>query len=146
MIFLPDTNVWIRFLNPGENMVKDRFLAADPSTIWLCAVVKAELFFCAIKSGRIHENLALLNESFADFKSLSFDAAAAARKYGEIRSDLARKDTPIGPNDLMIAAIASVHAAVLVTHNTREFTRVTALKFPRHSICLCGFVANCKGG
>ena len=31
-------------------------------------------------------------------------------------------------NDLMIAAIASVHEAVLVTHNTREFTRVTGLK------------------
>ena len=40
MIFLPDTNVWIRFLNPGKNLVADRFLAADPSTIWLCAVVK----------------------------------------------------------------------------------------------------------
>jgi len=81
MKFLPDTNVWIRFLNLGENLVKDRFLTADPSTIWLCSVVKAELFF----------------------------------------------GTPIGPNDLMIAAIASVHEAVLVTHNTREFTRVTGL-------------------
>jgi len=127
MIFLPDTNVWIRFLNPGENMVKDRFLAADPSTIWLCAVVKAELFFGAMKSSRIPENLALLDELFADFKSLSFDDDAA-RKYGEIRSDLVRMGTPIGPNDLMIAAIASVHAAVLVTHNIREFTRVTDLK------------------
>lgn len=127
MIFLPDTNVWIRFLNPGENLVKDRFLSDDPSTIWLCAVVKAELFFGAMKSSRIRENLALLDELFADFESLSFDDTAA-RKYGEIRSDLARKGTPIGPNDLMIAAIASVHEAVLVTHNTREFTRVTGLK------------------
>jgi len=127
MIFLPDTNVWIRFLNPGENLVKDRFLSADPSTIWLCAVVKAELFFGAMKSSRILENLALLDGLFADFRSLSFDDAAA-RKYGEIRSDLARKGIPIGPNDLMIAAIASVHEAVLVTHNTKEFTRVTALK------------------
>ena len=126
MIFLPDTNVWIRFLNPGENLVKDRFLSADPSTIWLCAVVKAELFFGAMKSSRIRENLALLDELFANFESLSFDDDAA-RKYGEIRSDLARKGTPIGPNDLMIAAIASVQA-VLVTHNTREFTRVTGLK------------------
>ncbi len=63
---------------------------------------------------------------FADFESLSFDDAA--RKYGEIRSDLARKGTPIGPNDLMIAAIASVHEAVVVIHNTRVFTRVTGLK------------------
>jgi tRNA(fMet)-specific endonuclease VapC len=127
MIFLPDTNVWIRFLNPGENLVKDRFLATDPSTIWLCAVVKAELFFGAMKSSRMRENLALLDKLFANFESLSFDDDAA-RKYGEIRSELAQKGTPIGPNDLMIAAIASVHEAVLVTHNTREFTRVAGLK------------------
>ena len=126
MIFLPDTNVWIRFLNPGENQVKDHFLSAELSTIWLCSVVKAELFFGAMKSTRITENLALLDELFADFESFSFDDDAA-RKYGEIRSDLARKGTPIGPNDLMIAAIASVHQAVLVTHNTREFARVTGL-------------------
>ena len=79
MIFLPDTNVWIRFLNPGENLVKDRFLSADPSTIWLCAVVKAELFFGAMKSSRIPENLALLDELFADFESVSFDDAAARK-------------------------------------------------------------------
>ena len=126
MIFLPDTNVWIRFLNPGENHVKNHFLSADPSTIWLCSVVKAELFFGALKSTRIKENLGLLDELFVNFESVFFDDDAA-RKYGEIRSDLARKGTPIGPNDLMIAAIASVHEAVLVTHNTREFERVTGL-------------------
>ncbi len=126
MIFLPDTNVWIRFLNPGENHVKNHFLSADPSTICLCSVVKAELFFGALKSTRIKENLGLLDELFANFESVFFDDDAA-RKYGEIRSDLARKGTPIGPNDLMIAVIASVHEAVLVTHNTREFERVTGL-------------------
>jgi tRNA(fMet)-specific endonuclease VapC len=127
MIFLPDTNVWIRFLNPGENHVRNRFISADPSTIWLCSVVKAELYFGALKSTRIKENLGLLDDLFANFKSLFFDDAAA-RRYGEICSDLAQKGTPIGPNDLMIAAIASVHEAVLVTHNSREFERVTGLK------------------
>jgi len=127
MIFLPDTNVWIRFLNQRESLVKNRFLSTDPATILLCTIVKAELFFGAMKSSRIRENLTLLDELFENFESLSFDDAAA-RKYGEIRSDLARQGTPIGPNDLMIAAIAAVHDAVLVTHNTREFMRVTGLK------------------
>ena len=126
MIFLPDTNVWIRFLNPGENQVKDHFLSTNPSTVWLCSVVKAELFFGAMKSARMTENLALLDELFADFTSVPFDDNAA-RRYGEIRFDLARKGTPIGPNDLMIAAIASVRDLTLITHNTREFNRVTGL-------------------
>ena len=33
----------------------------------------------------------------------------------------------IGPNDLMIAAIALVHNLTLVTHNTREFSQVPGL-------------------
>jgi len=127
MILLPDTNVWIRFLNPGENQVKDRFLSTNPATILLCSVVKAELFFGAMKSTRMTENLALLDELFADFTSVPFDDAAA-RKYGEIRSDLARMGTRIGPNDLLIAAIALVNESVLITHNTREFKRVAGLK------------------
>lgn len=55
MNFLPDTNVWIRFLNPGRNLVKNRY-------------------------------------------------------------------------DLMIAAIGAVHKAVVVTHNTREFSRLATLR------------------
>ena len=34
----------------------------------------------------------------------------------------------MGPNDLMIAAIALAHDLVLVTHNTREFSRVEGLR------------------
>jgi len=80
-----------------------------------------------MKSTRMTENLALLDELFADFTSVPFDDEAA-RKYGEIRSNLARKGTPIGPNDLMIAAIALAHESVLITHNIREFKRVTGLE------------------
>ena len=126
MIILPDTNAWIRFLNPGTNRVKDRFISADPSNIRICSVVKAELYFGAMKSSRSIENLELLDALFADLISLPFDDDAA-KTYGEIRSTLARQGTPIGPNDLMIASIAIVHAAELVTHNTREFSRVTGL-------------------
>ena len=63
----------------------------------------------------------------AGIESVNFDDAAA-KKYGKIRSDLAFKGTPIGPNDLMIASIALVNDMVLVTHNTREFSRVATLK------------------
>ena len=60
MIFLPDTNVWIRFLNPGDSLVKERFLTTDPSKIRLCSVVKAELYYGAMKSSRITENFVSL--------------------------------------------------------------------------------------
>lgn len=38
-----------------------------------------------------------------------------------------RSGTPIGPNDLLIAAISLARGATLVTHNTREFSRVPGL-------------------
>jgi tRNA(fMet)-specific endonuclease VapC len=48
--------------------------------------------------------------------------------YARIRADLQRKGTPIGPNDLWIAAHAVANQLTLVTHNTREFARVGGLK------------------
>jgi len=127
LIYLPDTNAVIRFLNPGQNPVKDHFLSVDFLDIRLCSVVKAELYYGAMKSSRSTDNLLLLDELFSNLDSLPFDDDAA-RKYGEIRSVLTRLGKPIGPNDLMIAATALVHGAVLVTHNTREFSRVEGLQ------------------
>ncbi|MEK8016923.1 MAG: hypothetical protein VSS75_008650 [Candidatus Parabeggiatoa sp.] len=43
------------------------------------------------------------------------------------RAQLAAKGTPIGPYDLQIAAIALVNDLILVTHNTREFSRIEGL-------------------
>jgi len=53
---------------------------------------------------------------------------AAAEYYGEIRSSLERAGTPIGGNDLWIAAHARAEGLVLVTNNEREFKRVKGLK------------------
>lgn len=127
MIILPDTNAWIRFLNPGGKLFKERFLSVDSARIRFCSVVKAELYYGALKSSRSQENLALIEDLFANFESLPFDDEAAKR-YGEIRATLSRQGTPIGPNDLMIASIAAVYGAVVVTHNSREFSRVDGLK------------------
>ena len=59
--------------------------------------------------------------------SLPFDDPAAA-VYGRVRHELETGGHVIGPNDLMIAAIALVHNLTLVTHNTGEFTRITGLQ------------------
>ncbi len=63
----------------------------------------------------------------APLRSLAFDDECAER-YAEIRVRLEKAGTLIGPNDLLIAAIARVHGATLVTHNVREFSRVEGLR------------------
>ncbi len=52
----------------------------------------------------------------------------AAEIYGKIRAQLERLGTPIGAYDLQIAAIALAHHLILVTHNTREFSRIEELE------------------
>ena len=88
--------------------------------------MKGELYFGAFKSTRCDENLALLDELNKGFCSLPFDGNAA-RHFGRIRAELTKAGTPIGPYDFQIAAIALSHSLILVTHNTREFSRVTGL-------------------
>jgi tRNA(fMet)-specific endonuclease VapC len=89
-------------------------------------VVKAELFYGAMKSSNASHNLAKQRAFLELFQSLPFDDTAA-EIYGRIRAALAIKGTPIGPNDLMIAAIGLANDLTLVTHNTREFSRVPDL-------------------
>lgn len=59
---------------------------------------------------------------------LPWDAASAERATG-IKQDLAAKGTPIGGNDTMIVGHALAADCVLVTNNTREFSRVQGLRF-----------------
>ncbi len=91
----------------------------------LCSVVIGELFYGAERSDQRARTLSQVRKFCGPFESLPFDDRAA-EEYGAIRAHLARQGTPIGPNDLMIAAIAN--SVTLVTHNTAEFERVPRLR------------------
>ena len=54
--------------------------------------------------------------------------ATGARHYGDIRATLQKQGLPIGNNDLWLAAHARAEDWILVTNNTREFTRVPGLQ------------------
>lgn len=123
--YLLDTNVCIAWLTNHQSVVQ-RIVQAGEGNIWLCAPVKAELWFGACKSQRIAENQARLRVFFNHLPSLPFDDTAVEH-FGEIRAILAHAGKPIGPYDLQIAAIALAHGLILVTHNTREFSRVSGL-------------------
>ena len=126
MIYLLDTNIWIG-LARNEPGVLRRVSDIGPKLIATCSVVRAELLFGARKSQRVKENLLGFERLLAPFRSLPFDDEAAAH-YGVIRAVLESAGTPIGANDLMIAAIARTHDCLLVTRNSREFRRVAGLK------------------
>ncbi len=126
-MYLLDTNACIKLLNGTSPALASALRRHDPVETYLCAVVKAELLFSARRSARVKENLALLERFFEPFASLPFDDVCAEH-CGTIRAELTRDGSPIGPNDLLIAATARAHDLALVTHNTREFSRVPGLR------------------
>ena len=80
-----------------------------------------------MRSNNSEDNLVLQQEFLHQFISLPFDDQAAMI-FGDIRAGLAAQGTPIGAYDLQIAAIALANNLILVTHNTKEFTRISQLQ------------------
>ncbi|PIQ23649.1 VapC toxin family PIN domain ribonuclease [bacterium (Candidatus Blackallbacteria) CG17_big_fil_post_rev_8_21_14_2_50_48_46] len=126
-MWLLDTNIWIQYLSPQANPLHQKIAHLDPKQLRLCDIVKAELLYGAYKSERVQQNLEKLEQLFKLVDSFPFDGEAA-RHFGDIRAHLAKQATPIGPYDLQIAAIARANQMILVTHNTREFSRVPGLQ------------------
>jgi tRNA(fMet)-specific endonuclease VapC len=127
MKYLLDTNICICYLNGRSPSIKQKLDSLQPQDVIVCSVVKSELFYGAMKSQNLTKSLQM-QEDFLDlFVSHSFDDKAA-KICGKIRAYLAIKGTPIGPNDVMIAAIALSNNLILVTHNTREFSHVPDLE------------------
>jgi tRNA(fMet)-specific endonuclease VapC len=125
MVYLLDTNAAIALLKEHPR-IQHHVRRVGCSALRLCAPVEAELWYGVDKSARQEQNRARLLTLLEWLPSLPF-AGPATRQFGNIRAHLARQGKPIGPYDLQIAAIARVHNLILVTHNTREFSRVPGL-------------------
>jgi len=124
--FLLDTDAAIALIKARPQAV-EWLRRHAPAEVVLSGVSKAELYFGARKSERVEHNLGVLHRFFEPFGSLAFDDRAA-EEYGIIRADLERAGTPIGPNDLLIAALARSRDLTLVSLNQREFGRVAGLR------------------
>lgn len=125
-MYLLDTNACIRLMTGRSSALIANLGRHHPSEIRMSSIVRAELSFGAYRSSRPAENLRILEKFLAPYISVPFDDPCG-EVYGRIRADLAALGTPIGPNDLLIAAIAIRNDLTLVTANTREFERVPGL-------------------
>ena len=125
--FLLDTNILSDFVKNPAGPVASRLdaLAADEE-IYTSIIVAAELRYGAMKkkspalSARIEELLETIDV-------LPF-APDGDRHYGTLRTDLEAGGTPIGANDMLIAASALATGCILVSDNVKEFQRVRGLK------------------
>lgn len=120
MKYMLDTNICIFAIKHKPPALIRNFLQHDPDDLCISAITYAELMHGVEKSQSTAQNRAAIT------LFLSFDDCAA-EEYGQIRVDLERKGTPIGPLDTLIAAHARSRGLTLVTNNTREFFRVENL-------------------
>ena len=125
MAYLLDTNAVITLLKGVDSSIAQRMRRHPLAEIFVSAIVLHELFYGAFKSERAGSNVALVDR--LRFGALEF-SREDARDAGEVRAFLARKGTPIGPYDVLIAGQARIRGMVLITHNTAEFARVPGLR------------------
>lgn len=127
MRYLLDTNVCVDFLNGRHPSVTERLLRLRPDEVAVSIVAVAELRYGAAKSRRAAENHRRLDRLLEELPTLDLGLSAATA-YGRLRASLEMRGTPIGPNDMLIAAQALAHDLVLVTDNMADLGRVDGLR------------------
>ena len=127
MRHLLDTNACVDYLTGRYPKVVARIQSAVPDDLCLSSVVVAELRYGADHSARRRTNHGRIDALLDEIECLDFDLRAAAT-YGRVRQQLDAAGTPIGPNDMLIAAHALSRGLSVVTDNVAEFKRVKGLK------------------
>jgi tRNA(fMet)-specific endonuclease VapC len=125
--YLLDTDICIYLMKNRSEKILKRLKTLEPGDVGISSITLAELHYGVEKSLFPERNREAL-EAFALPLEVAEFGAEAAVHYGAVRAALARKGTPIGGNDLFIAAHALALGVPLVTNNLREFRRVPGLK------------------
>lgn len=123
--YLLDTNIVIYVIKHRPLSVLETF-NRNHGRMAISTITLAELAHGVEKSSNPGRNMHVVEDFVSRLDVLTYDDRAAWQ-YGAIRSALERLGTPIGVNDLHIAAHARSLGLILVTNNLREFEHVPGL-------------------
>jgi tRNA(fMet)-specific endonuclease VapC len=123
--YLLDTDTLSWLVRDPAGTVARHAARAGEEALATSPIVAGELWFGAARSGSA-ALVERVDELLARLPVLPLDERAA-RAYGDVCRPLERAGTPIGPNDLWIAAHALAEERVVVTGNVRAFRRVVGL-------------------
>ncbi|MFQ5644017.1 MAG: type II toxin-antitoxin system VapC family toxin [Thiogranum sp.] len=126
LTYLLDTNILSDLVHNPQGVVAAQISKAGEDSICTSIIVAAELRYGAAKSNsaKLAERIDLI---LSALEILPLDSPAD-RQYADIRHHLTHQGTPIGPNDLLIAAHALANNLTVITANVGEFSRVSGLK------------------
>jgi tRNA(fMet)-specific endonuclease VapC len=129
--YLLDTNAVIALLTNRPSTVRERLREIPTTALQLAvsSIVLFELWYGVARSRHRADNTQRLRSFMSGAVTvLPFEEEDAATA-GDLRAELERRGTPIGPYDLLIAAQALRAGATLVTANVSEFRRVPGLNW-----------------
>jgi tRNA(fMet)-specific endonuclease VapC len=121
-----DTNLCIEVLRNPRSRAAEHFNANEAS-LSISTITLHELHFGADRSRRPEYQRALTDTLTARLAVLEFDDEAASHS-GNIHATLAKTGNIIGTYDMLIAGHARSRGLIVVTNNTREFSRVDGLR------------------
>ena len=124
--YLIDTNIWSALIRRSSPLLVARFSALALNQVFLSPIVWGELQVGYYKGDQTAQRSQAIAHISANSQLLVLDGAVSLA-YAQLSAQLEQDGTPIGPNDTWIAAEALCHQLVLVTDNTREFSRVNGL-------------------
>jgi tRNA(fMet)-specific endonuclease VapC len=126
MRYLLDTNIVSDLVRNPQGKVTDRIRKVGEAQVCTSIIVAAELRYGAERkaSPRLSSQLEAV---LGALEVLPLEKPADIA-YGKLRASLERAGTPIGANDLLIAAQGLALGYTVVTDNDKEFTRVQNLR------------------
>jgi len=124
--YMLDTNIVIYTIKNKPTAVREAF-TRHYGQMCISSVTLMELIYGAEKSANVERNLRDVEGFAARMEVLPYEDRAAEHS-GQLRAELARAGTPIGPYDQMIAGHARAAGLILVTNNIKEFERVEGLR------------------
>lgn len=124
--YLLDTNIISELVRRPQGAVADRIARIGEKSICTSIVVACELRFGAAKSGS--EKLVNQVDLVLSAMEVLPLEEPSDEQYARVRSNLEARGTPVGPNDLLIAAHALTLDCTVVTANHREFSRIPELR------------------
>ncbi|MDR0198600.1 MAG: type II toxin-antitoxin system VapC family toxin [Methanomassiliicoccaceae archaeon] len=127
MIYYLDSCTVISMLKDPKQTTKDVIRSISSKNIKIPSMVKAELIAGAYKSHDVESIMDKTKRIIAPYEIIPFDDGAS-EIYGKIRAELEMKGRPIDSNDMVIAATVLSRGGILVTSDTKEYSRVTGLR------------------
>lgn len=127
MRYMLDTDTCTTLIRRRSPGLLGKVISFPAGEIGLSSITIAELEYGVERSQYRDQNRAALAQFLLPFEISDFDASAA-QAYGTVRVSLEAQGMPIGSLDTLIAAHALACQVILVTHNTKEFSRVQGLR------------------